>query len=261
MYPSANPLSSTTPPFAPYASGVAGTPGPLPDYCAWAGRGPRDRPRQLAAFGGLQAMQPYYFPFVTEAPDGVSATLIGYFEGAGRRTPPDESIVVASSTDNGQTWTSEGTALRAERRLLPPGRHERRRAGSSDGDQGRRGQLPVHGEPAVGGQRQRGRSPRASGEPLHESNPLSGLNASEPVGVDPDIEATDAASVPTTGGATINVSSLGTTGSSELLAPGQNETDTAANSPGGFVRGRSKNLADRPASASVITSRPQQRTN
>ena len=113
-------------------------------------------------------MEPYYFPFVTEAPDGVSGHLIGYFDARPKDT--DESIVVAGSTDNGHTWTYEGTAPRAERGLLPPGRHERRRAGSSDRDQGRRDELPVHGEPAVGGQR-RGRSPRASGEPLGEQPP------------------------------------------------------------------------------------------
>ena len=85
------------------------------------------------------------------------------------------------------------------------------------------------------------------------TNPLSGLNGAEPVGVDPDIEATAGASVPTSGGTTINVSSLGTTGASELLAPGQNETDTAANSPEQIITGQFEDLALSNPSSSVIT--------
>jgi hypothetical protein len=248
VYPSANPLSSTTPPFAPYASGVAGTPGPLPDYCASGGAAPETGPVNSQP-SGLQAMQPYYFPFVTEAPDGVSGHLIGYFDARPKDT--DESIVVASSTDNGQTWTYEGTALEQNAGYCPQG-------DTNDDGQGHPMVIKVGGASYLYTVNRPSGDNVGVGLLVHQvnpsaSNPLSGLNASEPVGVDPDIEATDAASVPTTGGATINVSSLGTTGSSELLAPGQNETDTAANSPEQIMPGQFEDLALTDPSASVIT--------
>ena len=38
-------------------------------------------------------MAPYYFPFVTEAPDGVSGHLIGYFDALAPRTPTSPIVV------------------------------------------------------------------------------------------------------------------------------------------------------------------------
>ena len=194
-------------------------------------------------------MQPYYFPFVTEAPDGVSGHLIGYFDARPKDT--DESIVVASSTDNGQTWTYEGTALEQNAGYCPQG-------DTNDDGQGHPIVMKVGGTSYLYTVNRPSGDNVGVGLLVHQvnpsaSNPLSGLNASEPVGVDPDIEATGAASVPTSGGATINVSSLGTTGSSELLAPGQSETDTAANSPEQIIPGQFEDLALADPSASVIT--------
>ena len=248
VYPSADPTSSTTPPFSPYISGATGTPGPLPDYCGAGGPAP-ETGSVNGQPAGYQAMQPYYFPFVTEAPDGVSGHLIGYFDARPKDT--DESIVVASSTDNGLHWTYQGTALEENAGYCPQG-------DTSDDGQGH----PVVIK--VGGTSYLYTISRPSGDNVgvgllvHQvnpsaTNPLSGLNGAEPVGVDPDIEATAGASVPTSGGTTINVSSLGTTGASELLAPGQNETDTAANSPEQIITGQFEDLALSNPSSSVIT--------
>ena len=118
VYPSADPTSSTTPPFSPYISGATGTPGPLPDYCG-AGGPAAETGSVNGQPAGYQAMQPYYFPFVTEAPDGVSGHLIGYFDARPKDT--DESIVVASSTDNGLHWTYQGTALEENAGYCPQG--------------------------------------------------------------------------------------------------------------------------------------------
>ena len=103
---------------------AAGTPGPLPDYCASGGAAAPETGAVNSQPSGLQAMQPYYFPFVTEAPDGVSGHLIGYFDARPKDT--DESIVVASSTDNGQTWTYEGTATKFSSRTRATARRATR---------------------------------------------------------------------------------------------------------------------------------------
>ncbi len=248
VYPAASPSAATSPPYSPYASGVAGTPGPLPNYCGASGAAPETGSINGQP-AGLQPMEPYYFPFVTEAPDGVSGHLIGYFDARPKDT--DESLVVASSINNGQTWTYQGTALEQNPGYCPQG-------DTNDNGQGHATVITIGGTSYLYTVNRPSGDNVGVGMLVHQvnpaaTNPLGGLHAAEPVGVDPDIEATAGASVPTTGGVPINVSSLGTNGTTELLAPGQSETDIAANSPEQIIAGQFEDLALTNPSASVIT--------
>ena len=153
-------------------------------------------------------MSPYYFPFVTQTPgDATQGHLTGYFDYRPKDT--EEGIVVARSTDGGQSWNYVGKALEQNPESYCP-----------TGDTNDNGQ----GHPMVmtiGGTSYLYTVNRPSGDNLgvgmlvHTVNagaadPLAGLPASESVGTDPDTFANGATQVPATGGATLAVTTLGT---------------------------------------------------
>ena len=228
VYPGA---SSGTDGNSPYPSGTVGTPGPLDGYC---GSG-----SQATESGGSPARQPAgtslplapaYFPHVVQNGDG---SLTGYFDY--RPKDADEAIIVARSTDNAQSWTYEGEALEENPGYCPS-------ADVNDDGQGHPIVLTIGGTTRLYTlQRPAGDNPGV-GMLVHtlaaptSSDPLSGVPASEKVGIDPDAFATSGTPVPFTGGtpATISVSQTGAAGSPEQLVAGglvdltQNPTPTAS---------------------------------
>jgi hypothetical protein len=207
----------------PYPSGVAGTPGPLDGYCASLGANP-ETGGPVPQPGRALPMAPYYFPYVVRNADG---SLTGYFDY--RPKDAEESIVVAKSTDGGQTWTTEGVALGENSGYCPTadtnddgqGHPYVTNVGSSTdlytlqrpaGDNTGIGLL-VHGvHPAAG-------------------DPLEGSPADQPVGVDPNTFASAEETVPDSaegGSATIPVSTLGEAGSPEHIVAGPYEDYNAA---------------------------------
>jgi len=90
----------------PYPSGVAGTPGPDDDYCSSGGKNPETGTVNSEPEGVDLPFAPYYFPDIVRNADG---SLTGYFDYRPKDT--DEAITVARSTNDGVTWTTEGTAL------------------------------------------------------------------------------------------------------------------------------------------------------
>ena len=101
VYPSANSGNVNV---SPYSSGVVGTPGPLDDYCGTGNQANESSPtatpsRQPA--GTTLPLAPAYFPHVVQNADG---SLTGYFDY--RPKDADEALVVANSTDGGQTGST-----------------------------------------------------------------------------------------------------------------------------------------------------------
>ncbi len=90
----------------PYASGVAGSPGPLDGYCTSLGANPETGSPVSQPAGVTLPFAPDYFPDVIRNADG---SLTGYFDY--RPKDADEAITVARSTDGGRTWTNDGEAL------------------------------------------------------------------------------------------------------------------------------------------------------
>ena len=124
-------------------------------------------------------MAPYYFPDVVRNADG---SLTGYFDY--RPKDADEAIIVARSTDNGATWTTEGKALEQNAGYCPT-------ADTNDDGQGH----PY----VMSGRRQQRRCTRCSARPAttpasacsftrstRRRRPAPALPANEPVGVDPN---------------------------------------------------------------------------
>jgi hypothetical protein len=221
VYPSA---SGTV----PYPSGVAGTPGPLDGYCSSLGANPESGVNVPEPANTGLPMAPYYFPYVVRNADG---SLTGYFDW--RPKDADEAITVARSTDNGLSWQTEGQALEQNTGYCPT-------ADTNDDGQGHPFAMTVGRnsymytlQRAVGDYTGTGLlvhrvSPRAS-------DPLGGLPATEPVGVDPNTFAVRATSVPTTGGSSIRVSTLGTSGSPDSIVAGPYEDADAANPSGSVI--------------------------
>ncbi len=84
-----------------------GTPGPLDGYCGTGSQAAESAGAPVRQPAGTTLpLAPAYFPHVVRNPDG---TLTGYFDY--RPKDADEAIIVARSTDNGQSWTYEGEAL------------------------------------------------------------------------------------------------------------------------------------------------------
>lgn len=222
VYPAANPTSTTTPPWSPYISGVAGSPGPLPALCTSGGPAPETGNLNTEPPGDYP-MSPYYFPYIMRNADG---SLTGYFDY--RPKDAQEIMVVAKSTDNGQTWAYEGQAL-----ALNPTTNYCPNADSNDNGQGHPFTM------TVGGQTNLYTLQRPAGDSLgvnllvHQlatpsgANPLSGLPAVESPGVDPNTFATAGASLTTSTATTIPVTSIGA-GTEQLMGTSFEDTRTGA---------------------------------
>ena len=102
----------------PYATGFAGTPGPLAGYCVSGGPNPETGAVLRQPVGSTLAMSPYYFPFVMRNPNDPKV-LTGFFDY--RPKDSDEAIVVANSFDNGNTWHYIDEKLELNTNLCPDG--------------------------------------------------------------------------------------------------------------------------------------------
>jgi large repetitive protein len=230
VYPGAN---SGTDGVAPYPSGVVGTPGPLAGYC---GTG-----NQTTASDGTPARQPAgttlpfapaYFPHVVRNADG---SLTGYFDY--RPKDADEALVAATSTDNGQDWTYDGEALEENPGYCPS-------ADINDDGQGHSNVITIGGNTYLYTLARAAGDMQGVGMIVHqfsptEANPLSGLPATEPVGIDPDAfvpAGAPAISVTNGTAATIQLTSLG-----------------SANSPEQLIAGSFVDLTQTPGAPTVIT--------
>ncbi len=218
VYPSAE-----EPKVPPYPSGVAGTPGPLDGYCSSLGANPETGSPVSQPPGTQLPFSPYYFPDVIRNADG---SLTGYFDY--RPKDADEAITVAKSTNNGESWTTEGKALEQNSGYCPT-------ADTNDDGQGHPFVATLGSTPDLYTlQRQAGDNPGV-GLLVHQvnpsaTNPLSTAPASQPVGIDPNTFVTASTTVPTTGGVPIPVSTLGTTGTPEQIVNGSYEDVPAGNS-------------------------------
>ncbi len=102
----------------PYATGFAGTPGPLAGYCASGGPNPETGAVLRQPVGSILPMSPYYFPFVMRNPNDPKV-LTGFFDY--RPKDSDEAIVVANSFDGGNTWHYVDEKLELNTNLCPDG--------------------------------------------------------------------------------------------------------------------------------------------
>jgi hypothetical protein len=207
----------------PYPSGVAGTPGPLSGYCdKQESENETGSPVSQPA-GSTLPFSPYYFPDVVRNADG---SLTGYFDY--RPKDADEAITVAHSTDNGRTWVAEGKALEQNPGYCPT-------ADTNDDGQGHPFAMSTGSTTDLYTlQRQAGDNP-GIGLLVHQvnpaaANPLSSVPASQPVGIDPNTFVTAATTVPSSGGAPIPVSTLGTAGTPEQIVDGSYEDVPAGSS-------------------------------
>jgi hypothetical protein len=200
----------------PYPSGVAGTPGPLSGYCnAEESANETGSPASQPA-GTQLPFSPYYFPDVVRNSDG---SLTGYFDY--RPKDADEAITVAKSTNNGESWTTDGKALEQNPGYCPT-------ADTNDDGQGHPFAMSTGSITDLYTlQRQAGDNP-GIGLLVHQvnpaaANPLSAVPATQPVGIDPNTFVTAATTVPATGGVPIPVSTLGTAGTPEQIVNGSYE--------------------------------------
>ena len=151
VYPAAG-----SPVGTPYASGVAGTPGPVDAYCSSGGASPESGTQAAEPVGSTLPMSPYYFPFVTQTPGDPAAG------------PPDRLLRLPAQGHRGRSGRRHlhrrrkeldlpGQGARAEPgELLPDRRHQRQRSGSCLRDDRGDEDLPLYGEPARGRQPRRG---------------------------------------------------------------------------------------------------------
>lgn len=199
----------------PYPSGVAGTPGPLDGYCSSLGANPETGSPVPQPAGSSLPFAPYYFPDVVRNADG---SLTGYFDY--RPKDADEAITVTRSTDNGRTWTSEGEALEQNNGYCPT-------ADTNDDGQGHPYVGSLGGPKLYTLNRPAG-DYEGVGLLVHNvapsaANPLATLPASEAVGIDPNTYAESEVEVPTSGGVSIPVSTLGSAGSPQDIVAGPYE--------------------------------------
>ena len=207
----------------PYPSGVAGTPGPLDGYCTSGGANPESGSEWNQPANSDLPMAPYYFPDIVRNSDG---SLTGYFDW--RPKDADEAITVAKSTDNGQTWSTEGEALEQNPGYCPT-------ADTNDDGQGHPFVATIGSTSNLYTlQRQAGDNPGigllVNGVNPSATNPLSAVPASQPVGIDPNTFVTASTTVPSAGGVPIRVSTLGSAGSPEQIVNGSYEDVPAGNS-------------------------------
>ncbi|WP_042368890.1 hypothetical protein [Streptacidiphilus neutrinimicus] len=171
-------------------SGVTGTPGPLPGYCASGGPTPETGTVVRQPAHTTLPMQPYYFPFVTGTDHG--RTLTGLFDY--RPKDGDEAVVSAVSHDHGRSWKYTGEALEQNQGLCPNGN-------TNDDGQGHAFTLSVHGKEYLYTlSRPSGDNPGVNLIVHHLTpkgdDPLAGLPSAEPVGMGGGTTATAAVSVP-----------------------------------------------------------------
>jgi hypothetical protein len=214
VYPSVNSGTDGT---SPYPSGTVGTPGPLDGYCGTGSQATETAGSPVRQPAGTTLpFAPAYFPHVVKNADG---SLTGYFDY--RPKDADEAIVVARSTDNGQSWTYEGEALEQNPGTCPS-------ADINDDGEGHPNVITVGGVTRLYTlQRPAGDNPGV-GLLVHtvaspnSSDPLSSVQGTEQVGIDPDGFATTGVNVPFTGGtgATVPLSDTGASGSPEQLVAG-----------------------------------------
>jgi Putative Ig domain/Bacterial Ig-like domain (group 3) len=212
------PAASAT---VPYPSGVAGTPGPLDGYCASLGANPETGTPVEEPKGTALPFSPYYFPDVVRNADG---SLTGYFDY--RPKDADEAVTVARSTDNGKTWISEGEALEQNSDYCPT-------ADTNDDGQGHPYVAAIGGSTKLYTLNRPAGDYEGVGLLVHDvepgaSDPLGALPASEPVGIDPNTYAQAEVEVPTSGGVSIPVSTLGSEDSPERIVAGPYEDYNAA---------------------------------
>ena len=186
----------------PYPSGVAGTPGPLDGYCSSLGANPETGSPVSQPAGSTLPFSPYYFPDVVRNADG---SLTGYFDY--RPKDADEAITVARSTDDGKTWIAEGKALEQNPGYCPT-------ADTNDDGQGHPYVASIGGSTKLYTLQRPAGDYEGVGLLVHNvepsaADPLAALPASESVGIDPNTYAEAEVEVPTSGGVSIPVSTLG----------------------------------------------------
>jgi hypothetical protein len=198
----------------PYPSGAAGTPGPLDGICASGGANPESGSLSMEPANTDLPMAPYYFPDVVRNADG---SLTGYFDW--RPKDDDEAITVARSTDGGLTWTTEGIGLEQNTGYCPT-------ADTNDDGEGHPYVASVAGNSLLYTLQRPAGDYTGVGLLVHPvgsgdaSDPLSGVPATERVGVDPNTFATGQVTVPTSGGVALPVSTLGSAGSPDEIVAG-----------------------------------------
>jgi hypothetical protein len=205
----------------PYPSGVAGTPGPLDGYCSSLGANPETGSPVSQPAGSSLPFSPYYFPDVVRNADG---SLTGYFDY--RPKDADEAITVARSTDNGKSWTSEGKALEQNPGYCPT-------ADTNDDGQGHPYVASIGASTKLYTLQRPAGDYEGVGLLVHNveaaaADPLAALPASESVGIDPNTYAESEVEVPTSGGVSIPVSTLGSEDSPEHIVAGPYEDYDAA---------------------------------
>ncbi len=205
----------------PYPSGVAGTPGPLDGYCSSLGANPETGSPVSQPAGSTLPFAPYYFPDIVRNADG---SLTGYFDY--RPKDAEEAITVARSTDNGKTWITTGESLGQNKGYCPT-------ADTNDDGQGHPYVATIGGSAKLYTLNRPAGDYEGVGLLVHNvepaaTNPLAALPATESVGFDPNTYATGETSVPTSGGVSIPVSTLGTEGSPEHIVAGPYEDYNAA---------------------------------
>ena len=197
----------------PFVSGFVGSPGPLSGYCgasysdSWDTATPGTDPNESETpvsqpAGETLPFSPYYFPYVVRNTDG---SLTGYFDW--RPKDADEAILVAKSSDGGQTWTVEGEALEQNSGYCP----------SADTNDDGEGHPYVAALGSISYlytlQRAVGDYPGSDLDAMpvdpSASDPLSGVQPATSVGVDPNTFATAPTPLTATGGTSIPVSTLG----------------------------------------------------
>jgi hypothetical protein len=205
----------------PYPSGVAGTPGPLDGYCSSLGANPETGSPVSQPAGASLPFSPYYFPDVVRNADG---SLTGYFDY--RPKDADEAITVARSTDGGRSWTNEGKALEQNPGYCPT-------ADTNDDGQGHPYVAPIGASTKLYTLNRPAGDYEGVGLLVHNvessaADPLGALPAAESVGIDPNTYAESEVEVPTSGGVSIPVSTLGSEGSPEHIVAGPYEDYNAA---------------------------------
>jgi hypothetical protein len=211
----------------PYPSGVAGTPGPLDGYCSGLGASPETGSPVSQPAGASLPFSPYYFPDVVRNADG---SLTGYFDY--RPKDADEAITVARSTDGGKSWTSEGKALEQNPGYCPT-------ADTNDDGQGHPYVAPIGASTKLYTLNRPAGDYEGVGLLVHNvepsaADPLASLAPTEAVGIDPNTYAESEVEVPTSGGISIPVSTLGSEGSPEHIVAGPYE-DYNASSPSSSI--------------------------
>jgi 3D (Asp-Asp-Asp) domain-containing protein len=219
------------PPGPPYATGMAGTPGPVDAYCTGGGAAPETGTQAAEPANTALPMSPYYFPFIEQTPgDPTQGHLTGFFDYRPKDT--EEATLEATSTNGGLSWTYVSKVLEQNPESYCP------MGDTNDNGEGHAFVMTVAGTTYLYTlQRAAGDYPGVGMivHALHPSgtNLLAGLNSSEALGTDPDTFAAGSASVANTGGTSISVTALGS--GPETVGAGQFEDLDAASPTGSLI--------------------------